>query len=439
MNTVAFFTLGCKVNQYDTQNIRENFLRAGFKAIDNGSRADIYVINTCTVTASADRKSRRFIHYARRYNPRARIIVTGCYTELDSEVIAKIPGVTHIVKNQDKGKILDYLNGHNGQNKHNGLNGLSEHNGLNELNKHNATGISSFFGHTRAFLKIQDGCNNFCSYCKVPKVRGASRSRPLNELIQEAKKLVRNSFKEIVLCGICLGSYGKDLQAHTNLVDVIEALENIEGLLRIRLSSIEAGDVSDRLIQKMAQSKKLCRHLHIPIQSGDDEILERMNRNYCRNDYLNLIKRIKSIVPEIAITTDVLVGFPGEKEDNFQNTVDLIREIMPLRVHIFPYSKRLGTRASNFEDRTNPLIIKERISKVTSTSKTCALDYKKQFLNKDRDALIEGRSKENKKYWEGYTDNYIKVWVKSDKDLKNKLIQVRLKKINKDFLLAGFC
>ncbi len=421
MKTVKFFTLGCKVNQYDTQSIRERFVNAGFKEIDNGRKADTYVINTCTVTSIADRKSRYFIHYAYRQNPKARIIVTGCYTALDSDEIAKIPGVTHIIKNQDKDRILELLNEHN------------------ELSEQNEIGISNFSGHTRAFLKIQDGCNNFCSYCKVPRVRGASRSRPLDEIVQEANRLAKNGFKEIVLCGICLGSYGKDLQSQKNLVEVIEALEKIEGLLRIRLSSIEAGDISDELIQKMAQSKKLCQHLHIPIQSGDNEILKKMNRNYCREDYLNLIKKIKNSIPEIAITTDVLVGFPGEREDNFQNTVNLIGEIVPLRAHIFPYSKRLGTPAAILKDKINPLVIKERILQLASMSKKCALAYRKRFLNKDRDVLIEERPKEDKKYWEGYTDNYIKVRVKSDKNLKNQPIRVRLKKINKDFMMADFC
>jgi len=432
MKTVKFITLGCKVNQYDTQTIREQFASAGFKEIDNGQKADIYVINTCTVTSTADRKSRYLIHYAHRHNPGARIIVTGCYTALDSDEIAKIPGVTHIIKNRDKDRILDYLNGQNG---------------LNRPNRHNRIGISNFSGHTRAFLKIQDGCDNFCSYCKVPLVRGALKSKPLNEIIQETKKLVKNGFKEIVLCGICLGAYGKDLPrpctqgrglpfSKIDLVNAIEALEKIGGLLRIRLSSIEAGDISDELIQKMAQSKKLCQHLHIPIQSGDNEILKKMNRNYCREDYLDLIKKIKSSIPEIAITTDVLVGFPGEKEDNFQNTIGLIREIMPLRVHIFPYSKRAGTPAAILKDKINPLVIKKRISQLMGISKTYALDYKKRFLNKDKDVLIEERSKEDNKYWEGYTDNYIKVWVKSDKNLKNQLIRARLKKISKDCIKA---
>ncbi|PIP21321.1 MAG: tRNA (N(6)-L-threonylcarbamoyladenosine(37)-C(2))-methylthiotransferase MtaB [Candidatus Omnitrophica bacterium CG23_combo_of_CG06-09_8_20_14_all_40_11] len=426
MRTIKFFTLGCKVNQYDTQVIREQFLNAGFKELDDHLYADVYVINTCTVTANADSRSFNLIRRAKRENPRAKIIVTGCLAELDGERISGISGITHIVKNEEKDRIIELLNE------------LNEHNGPNG---HNDKGISNFSGHTRAFLKIQDGCNNFCSYCKVPLVRGASRSKPLDEIIQEANRLVKNGFQELVLCGICLGSYGKDLQSQKNVVDVIEALEKINGLLRIRLSSIEASDVSERLIEKMAQSKKLCRHLHIPVQSGDDEILKRMNRNYCREDYLNLVKKIKMSIPQIAITTDVLVGFPGETEENFQNTVKLVQEILPLKMHIFPYSLREGTPAANFKPILNPKIIKEGIKYLKNIAERCSLEYKNQFLNKNMNALIEGRSKENPCFWEGYTDNYIRVWVKSDLNLKNQLISLKLKKIviAKGFILADFC
>jgi len=420
MKTIKFYTLGCKVNQYDTQEIRERFLRHGFQEINNGRKADVYVINTCTVTAIADYKSRYYIRYAFRQNPKAKIIVTGCYTELDSEEIFKISGVTHIVKNQDKHRILELLNE------------------PRQLSQPQEKGISNFSGHTRAFLKIQDGCDNFCSYCKVPLVRGASRSKPLNEIVKEAERLLKNGFKEIVLTGICLGAYGRDLNSKVSLVNVIEALEKLDGLLRIRLSSIEASDVSEELIRKMAESKRLCPHLHIPIQSGDDEILKKMNRKYTFEGYLNLIEKIKTLIPEIAITTDVMVGFPRETEENFQNTIKLIQEIMPLKVHIFPYSLRQGTAASNFKDVLNPLVIQERISRLKDVSKECSLAYKKQFLNRNLGVLIEERAKEDKTYWEGYTGNYIKVKVKAEVkvDLKNKIIPLKLKRILKDSVLA---
>lgn len=420
MKTVKFYTLGCKVNQYDTQNIREQFIRAGFKELDNHKPADIYIINTCTVTQAADAESFNLIRRAKRENRRAKIIVTGCLTELDEDRIRRIKGVDLIIKNKDKDRILNQLSTRNTQ-----------------YAIRDTKGISYFKGHTRAFLKVQDGCNNFCSYCKVPLVRGSSRSRPPSEILEEANRLARKGFKEIVLTGICLGAYGRDLNPKAALVDIIGELEKIEGLLRIRLSSIEAGDIGDELIDKIGQSQKLCPHLHIPIQSGDDKILRKMKRRYCRNDYHELIKKIKERVPKIAVTTDVLVGFPGESETDFQNTIHLVKEIRPLKVHIFPYSKRGGTFAADyFKDEVNFSVIRQRIWRLMDIARFCSLTYKKQFLNKHRNVLVEMRSKENPDFWQGYTDNYIKVQVKSRQNLKNKLINVKLKEIIRNFVLA---
>ena len=395
--TVKFFTLGCKVNQYDTQSLKERILHdQDFREVKNSLKADVYVINTCTVTAEADRKSRYLIHYAHRHNPKAKIFVTGCYAELDSGKIRNIPGVTQVLKRND---VADILNA--------------------------SPGISGFSGRTRAFLKIQDGCNNYCAYCKVPLVRGASRSRPLKIIKQEAKELVKRGFKEICLCGICLGAFGRDLLPNKDLVALINELEDIEGLFRIRLSSIEAGDVTGELIAKIARSGKLCRHLHIPIQSGDDIILAKMRRSYRRRDYLALIKRIRKQIPDIAITTDVMVGFPGEKDGNFKQTLELIRKIAPLRVHIFPYSRRQGTAASRLKEMVSSEEIKERIAKLRRVSAECALRYKAQFIGKEMEVLIEERLKGNS--WQGHTGNYIKVTVESNRNLKNQVVLGKVK------------
>ena len=269
-------------------------------------------------------------------------------------------------------------------------------------------------------------------------VRGRSRSKPEKEIIAEARGLVRNGFKEIVLCGICLGAYGKGFGPQGNLVEVIRALEKIDGLLRIRLSSIEAGDVSEALIDKIAESKKLCRHLHIPLQSGSDQMLKIMNRNYTRADYKNLIYKIKNKLPQVAITTDVLIGFPGEGEKDFQETLELIRGILPPKVHIFPYSPRRGTAASSFEDEVKPAVIKDRILCLRDVAGECAFTYKKQFLNNTLDVLIEGRLKKDPNFYWGYTDTYLKVMVKSDFNLSNQFIPLKLKEIVKDHILAYF-
>ncbi|MEK6715758.1 MAG: MiaB/RimO family radical SAM methylthiotransferase, partial [Candidatus Omnitrophota bacterium] len=291
MKTIKFYTLGCKVNQYDTQLIREQFIRAGFKELDNGLPADVYVVNTCTVTHRADKDSLKFIRKAEKENPYADILVTGCLAELDEVKISNSNNKITLVKNKHKESILSYINPLFVQAKY------------KQDSKHDCAGISYFTGHTRAFLKIQDGCDNFCSYCKVPYVRGSPRSKAISEIVIEAEKLVESGFKEVVLCGVCLGAYGKDLVPQSNLVSVIKRLEEISGLLRIRLSSIEPKDVNDALIKELQSSDKLCPHLHIPLQSGDDDVLKAMNRNYARTEYLNLVNKIRKFIPDIAITT----------------------------------------------------------------------------------------------------------------------------------------
>jgi len=392
MRKIKFYTLGCKVNQYDTQSIRERFLSRGFKEVPEKSKADFYLVNTCTVTGSADRKSRNIIRSCVNENPKAKVIVTGCLVSKDSGMLSAIKGISFIIS---KSFFPD--------------------------------GISDFQGHTRAFLKIQDGCDNFCSYCKVPLVRGSPRSRPLGDIIKEAESLAKKGFKEVVLTGICLGSYGKDTGRSVDLVKVIDELEKLKGIFRIRLSSIEAGDVTDKLIDRIAQSKKLCPHLHIPMQSGDDEILRKMRRKYTRRFYLSLVSKVKRKIPDAAITTDCLVGFPGETEKNFSNTLSLIKKIIPLKVHIFSYSVREGTYAAdNFEHRLPPEVIKERINKLNALAARCRMRFREQFKNKKLQVLFESPSKEKAGYWEGYTGNYMKVYLKSRKPLRNKLVSLRV-------------
>jgi threonylcarbamoyladenosine tRNA methylthiotransferase MtaB len=408
---VKFYTLGCKVNQYETQEMRERFLEAGFIEAKGKQRADIYLVNTCTVTAKADKDSLYYIHRSRRENPRAKIIVTGCLAELDRKKILAQPGVSLVVPNSGKNKIVSKLT---------------------KPRQKPEEGISTFEGHTRAFLKVQDGCDNSCSYCRVPLARGRSRSKPLVKIIREAVKLAEAGFKEIVLTGICLGSYGRDLLPRKSLVDAISALESIPGLSRIRLSSIEAGDVSEELIEKMASSSKLCPHLHIPIQSGDDGILKRMRRKYTRKVYLDLVKKIKKKIRRVAITTDVLVGFPGEDEAAFLNTIDLIKKILPLRCHIFPFSPRPATPAAGFDNELSEPQLIDRLERLRGIAEKCSVSLRKRFLNKKLAVLVEGRSNPCPGCWEGHSANYIKVRVRSSKNLKNKEIPVLLKKVVKE-------
>ncbi|MHB8155660.1 MAG: MiaB/RimO family radical SAM methylthiotransferase [Candidatus Omnitrophota bacterium] len=401
--SIKFFTLGCKANQYDTQSIRERFLSKGFQAAEIGRQPDYFLVNTCTVTSGADQKSRNIIRKCIQTAPQAQVIVTGCLAEKDSSQLKKIKGISLIVKKSFFPE-----------------------------------GISSFSQHTRAFLKIQDGCSNFCSYCKVALVRGKERSKELKQILQEAKQLVACGYQEIVLTGICLGAYGRSSSVTESLLDVIGCLEKIKGLSRIRLSSIEAGDVSPGLIKHMQQSRKLCRHLHIPMQSGDDHILKLMHRKYSRKKYENLIARLKSRIPGVSVTTDCLIGFPGETEDNFQNTVDLVRKIMPLKVHCFPYSRRPGTKAENFSGLVNPKIIRMRCDRLAEVAKECCKKFMQQFLDQNVDVLIEGKAKDNPGLLEGLTDNYLKVKLLFRPNLGNLIVRARLKSIRQNSFIGEY-
>jgi len=403
MKSIKFFTLGCKVNQYDTQSIRERFLSRGFEEIENGAQPDYFLVNTCTVTSGADQKSRNIIRRCIQANPKAGVIVTGCLAEKDWQSLANIKGIGLVVKK----------------------NFFPE-------------GISRFSGHTRAFLKIQDGCSNFCAYCKVALVRGRERSKNLKQVFGEAKELVACGYKEIVLTGICLGAYGRDQSPEKDLTDVIDALEKIEGLSRIRLSSIEAGDVSPKLIKRMRASKKLCRHLHIPIQSGDDHILKRMNRKYTGEKYQNLITMLKRDIPGVSITTDCLVGFPSETEENFMNTIKLLKRIHPLKVHIFPYSSRPGTIAAKFSALVNPALIRARCLRLERVAKECRERFMQKFIGKKVSVLIEGGAKGDPGFLEGLTDNYLKVKLPFKPGLTNKIVRVKLKGMDGDSLIGEY-
>ena len=403
MKWIKFFTLGCKANQYDTQSIRERFLSKGFQELDKGSQPDYFLVNTCTVTSGADQKSRNIIRRCIQANPQAKVIVTGCLAEKDWQSLAEIKGVGLIVKKSFFPE-----------------------------------GITGFSEHTRAFLKIQDGCSNFCTYCKVALVRGKQRSKKFTQVIQEAKQLVACGYKEIVLTGICLGTYGREFSPKKDLADVITALEKIEGLLRIRLSSIEAGDISLKLIKRLQASKKLCGHLHIPIQSGDDYILKRMNRHYTQQKYQNLIVRLRRSIPQLSITTDCLVGFPGETEANFENTINLVQKIKPLKVHVFPYSLRLGTQAANFSGLVDPRIVSERCKRLEKVAQLCRERFMHKFIGKQVSVLIEGIAKDDTHLLEGLTHNYLKVSLPFKPGLKNKIVQVRLKCIAGDSFVGEY-
>lgn len=424
MPTIKFHTLGCKVNQYETQAVRESCLSKGFRETKRG-KADFYVINTCTVTNTADRKSRECIYRCIRENPNAKVVVTGCYVQKDSGDIAGISGVDLIIPNQQKNSIADIL-----FSKKTKSCSASER-------KYSDLEISSFSNHARAFVKIQDGCNNRCSYCKIPIVRGKSRSRDLLSIVREVDRLIKNGFQEIVLTGICLGAYGKDLEEEFDLVNVIEAIEKLDGNFRIRLSSIEAKDVTDKLIDKIAGSPKMCRHLHIPFQSGDNEILKKMNRHYTAESYRRLVDKIRNMIPQIAITTDIMIGFSSETEKRFKNTVKFLKETSPSRMHIFPFSPREHTAAYGFAGRIDSKKKKRRLEFLKDLAREISHEYRKQFLHKELVVLLEHKKDKKTGLAQGYSDNYIKILINSNKPTsRNKLQKVEIAKVTPDITLS---
>lgn len=423
---IAFKTLGCKVNQYETQLIKEQFLDAGFREVSSGCPADVYVINTCTVTQKTDSESRRLIRNARKKNPVSRIVVTGCYAELDRDEIEKVADKLLIIKNSEKNKILQYFildNRHSNTKKCLSPNYIEVTGTIgNNIGK---TTISRFEGRTKAFVKVQDGCDNFCSYCKVPLVRGRSISRKVDEIIGEITQLISNGYKEIILSGICLGDWGRKSSLKLNwLLDEIE--NKVYGDFRVRISSIEPWYVTSELIQKIANSKKVCRHLHIPMQSGDDEVLRNMNRDFSSADFVALINRLRSLIPEAAFTTDVLVGFPGETEEQFKNTLRVVGLTRPSRVHIFPYSRRKGTKAYNFKDTAPNHIARDRINRLKAIADNLAVEYKRQFIGKAVEVLVESKRDRKTGLLVGYTDTYVKVAFQGPDELKGTLRSIKM-------------
>lgn len=411
MIKVALSTLGCKVNQYESAGILEALDKTLFSIVPFNKKADCYIINTCTVTNRTDSQSRQLIRRAIRKNPDASIIVTGCYAQLASKEIARIPGVTLITGTAEKENIPQLLQKIAKGNPQI-LVGDIDH-------PHEFSGLftKKFSGHTRAFLKIQDGCNSCCSYCIVPRVRGPSRSLPEQEVINQIEILTQAGYREIVLTGIHLGIYGQDLLSFSNLFNILRHVETNRVVERLRLSSIEITEVSDDIIWLMANSRIICRHLHIPLQSGDDRILSAMKRNYDAAFFRNRLEEICYAIPDVAIGLDVMVGFPGEREDAFINTVRMIEEFPIAYLHVFPYSNRPGTAASSLPGTVNEDEKKRRAKELRNLGQKKRNTFAETFIGKKLSVLIEDRKDRSTGFMKGYSDHYIPVLI-TDGNLK---------------------
>jgi len=423
MPTVAFHTLGCKVNFYDTEAIWQLFKNDGYEQVDFESQtADVYVVNTCTVTNTGDKKSRQIIRRAVRRNPDAVIAVTGCYAQTSPAEILAIPGVDLVIGTQGRGDIIELVNRVRAEREPiNAVRNIMKTRQFEELD------VPDFADRTRAFLKIQEGCNNFCTFCIIPWSRGLLRSREPESVVKQAKMLVEAGYKEIVLTGIHTAGYGEDLENY-NFAALLRDLEKVDGIERLRISSIEASQITDEVIDVLMSSSKFCRHLHVPLQAGDDAVLKRMRRKYTVAEYAERIARIRERWPEVAITTDVIVGFPGETDEMFENGYRFMKEIGFSEMHVFPYSRRTGTPAARMEDQVDEELKNERVHKLIDLSEEMQLSYGRRFVGQTLEVIPEREAKgaEGQGLLSGYTDNYIQVVFPGDASLIGQLVQVRV-------------
>ncbi|MCM3599523.1 tRNA (N(6)-L-threonylcarbamoyladenosine(37)-C(2))-methylthiotransferase MtaB [Robertmurraya korlensis] len=423
MPSVAFHTLGCKVNHYETEAIWQLFQEQGYERVDYESTSDVYVINTCTVTNTGDKKSRQVIRRAIRKNPDAVICVTGCYAQTSPAEIMAIPGVDIVVGTQDRVKMLEYIERFKEERQPiNAVGNIMKNRVYEELD------VPAFTDRTRASLKIQEGCNNFCTFCIIPWARGLMRSRDPKEVIKQAQQLVDAGYKEIVLTGIHTGGYGEDMKDY-NLAMLLKDLEKeVIGLERLRISSIEASQITDEVIQVMNDSNVIVRHLHIPLQSGSNTVLKRMRRKYTMEFFGERLSRLKEALPGLAVTSDVIVGFPGETEEEFMETYNFIKEHKFSELHVFPYSKRTGTPAARMEDQVDEEIKNERVHRLISLSDQLAKEYASQFEGEVLEVIPEERSKSGEGLYEGYTDNYLKVIFKGSEEMIGQIVKVKITK-----------
>ncbi len=374
-------TLGCRTNQYESEAYATQLRTLGYREAGEGEEADICIVNTCTVTESADSSSRYQIRQLHRQNPGASLVVTGCLAERLPEELKIIPGVTHLVPNKEKENLLSRV---------------FPQEELPEFK------IDQFSAHTRAFVKVQDGCNSYCTYCIIPYVRGRSRSKPMDEILEEVRGLVQNGYQEVVLTGINIGDY--EGTGGEKLADLVRAVDQIDGLTRIRISSIDPDEVDDNLMDAVLSGKKTCHSFHIVLQAGSNVILKRMNRKYTKQIFLETIHRLKNAASDFTFTTDVIVGFPGETEGDFEETLEIMREVKFAKVHMFPYSPRARTRAATYPNQIAPAVMNERRQIVLRESEKLAFELREAYVGKKMKVLIE-----DEKEGFGHTENFLPV------------------------------
>ncbi len=431
MKKVALHNLGCKVNAYETEAMQEILEQNGYEIVPFEEKADAYIVNTCSVTNMADKKSRQMLHRAKKMNPEAVVIAAGCYVQSAGEELLKDTSVDILIGNNEKVNLPSILENWEKEHKPLHVHDLTREHTYEELT------LSHTAGHTRAFMKIQDGCNQFCTYCIIPYTRGRVRSRRLSDIVAEAGRLAENGYQEVVLTGIHLDSYGTDLEEHENLLTVIQEIAKIDGIKRIRLGSLEPRIMTEEFVAGLAAEEKLCPHFHLSLQSGCDATLKRMNRRYSAEEFRQCCERLRRHFDDPALTTDVIVGFPGETEEEFTATVEFLKDICFYETHLFKYSRRKGTKADRMPDQIPEQIKNQRSDVLLALTEKNSGEYRKKLLGRTVKVLLEEESTiGGTTYLAGHTREYVKVAVAPETAAAGEIIDVKVTGLLKDMVLG---
>ena len=433
MKKVAFITLGCKVNQYETNSMIQQFLQKGYEIVETTEKADIYIVNTCTVTNISDRKSRQMLRRVKEINPEAMVVACGCYVQVAKEAVQNIVDVDLAVGNNEKKEIIEIIEHY--QKEKTKKTKISD---LWQQEEYIEMGETTYTDKTRSVVKIQDGCDRFCSYCIIPYARGRVRSRKPDHVIKEIKKMAQKGIQEVVITGIHIASYGKDFQHHYRLIDLLEQINSIEGIKRIRLGSIEPLLITEEFIERLSKLEKICHQFHLSLQSGCDDTLKRMNRQYSIKDIKIIVERLRQYDPEVILTTDIIVGFPQESQEEFERTYTFLQNIKFYKMHVFKYSPRKGTKAEQMEGQVDGKIKEERSKQLLELSNKNEKEYNQRYIDQEVEVLWEEKKHG---YYQGHTKNYILAFIKSEEDLVNKITKAKCIGAERDhiLLLAKSC
>ena len=426
-NSVSIVTLGCKTNQFESAAMAEQLQQAGYQQVAFETGADLVIVNTCTVTAATDSQSRKLIRRARRLNSKARIVVTGCYAQIDPQSLNQLPGVSLVIGNNEKKQLLAYLL----ENAEPGRIRVSDIRDSRVLEPLSLTGFEQ---RSRTFVQIQNGCDAFCSYCIIPYARGRSRSVPVADVVNQVESLSANGYPEIVLTGIHIGHYGQDFNPQTDLLTLLQKIEQSRFSGRLRLGSIEPTELTDELSHYIGHSDWICPHFHIPLQAGDDDILRRMNRHYSTAFFADLLDRLHKMNPDAAIGLDVITGFPGETDVQFQTTCQLLRQLPLSHLHVFPFSKRAGTPAADMPDQISGSVIKDRAAQLRQIGIEKNKCFAQQFVGSELEIVIEGGGADGLR--KGISRNYLPVWVSATAVEPGELRRVKITDVYKDGLIG---